>query len=80
LYNPERSTLLIVDRSFDMQTPLSHDYTYQSLVFELAPPKNFCIDPDSKENQNYLNETDFIWSKYKFAHIVELQKMMQKEV
>ena len=27
-----------------------------------------------------MNETDFVWSKYKTADIVEMQKMIEKEV
>jgi len=29
-----RSTILILDRSFDMITPFIHDYNYQSIVFD----------------------------------------------
>lgn len=40
-----RGTLLIVDRSFDLITPLIHDYQYQSTVFDYLPvPENGSLD------------------------------------
>jgi len=87
--------LLILDRSFDIQSPLTFDYTYHSQVFENFEeiPDNFCIDklaqvgpllkqakkkadPNAGSTTNFLNNTDFIWSKYKCAHIVEVHKML----
>jgi hypothetical protein len=33
-FKEPRATLLILDRSFDMTSPLLHDYSYECLVYE----------------------------------------------
>lgn len=40
-----RGTLLILDRTFDLVSPLVHDYYYQSVLFDfLKVPEDCCID------------------------------------
>jgi hypothetical protein len=34
----------------------------------------------SGEESNFLNETDFVWSKYKCANINEVYKMINFEI
>ena len=33
-------------------------------------------DPNAGSTTNFLNNTDFIWSKYKCAHLAEVAKML----
>ena len=81
-YNKDRATLIIVDRGFDFQTVLSNDYSYGTNVFEaLKIPDNYCINEligkNKKEHEKvYLNESDFMWSNYKYTHIAEFKNIM----
>ena len=44
-FREPRGTLVILDRTFDMITPLIHDYQYQSTVFDYLPiPENGSLD------------------------------------
>lgn len=35
LKNKKRATIIIIDRSFDMITPLIHEFTYQAMLNDL---------------------------------------------
>ena len=44
-YRQPRGTLVILDRTFDLITPLIHDYQYQSTVFDYLPvPESGSLD------------------------------------
>lgn len=92
-YRNERATILILDRLFDTQTPLTYDYSYQTQIFEILKnlPPDLCVDDESfmkdiiaqqgaDAPKNYLNETDFFMSKYKSASIQEVAQMFKKEL
>ena len=60
-----------------------------TLVF--GEKKDFCIDEVpfikklkkgnlNQKESSFLDDTDFVWSKYKCAHIIELQKMVHYEI
>lgn len=76
---------MILDRSFDIQATLANDYSYQSLIYEtIENIEHFCLDKvdflKKSEQSNFLNDTDFVWSRYKCSDIVEFQKLISKEV
>jgi len=68
-----RSTLLIVDRLFDIVTPLLHEPTYQSMVYDLLPIEEdqykFKSDADSKETKLNLTDSDPIWQSMRHKPI-----------
>lgn len=55
-FREERATLLILDRTFDMISPLVHDYNYQSVAYDfLDIPEDGCLDkilpPEQSDKQ-----------------------------
>ena len=72
-----RGTLIILDRSQDLFSPLMHDYLYQGLIFDLLEPE------DKKDNEIKcmmngvstkitLDDEDTEWEKNKSKHIAEV--------
>ncbi len=77
-----RGLMLITDRSLDVCTPLLHDYSYESLLFELLMPEEFVVksgDEKAQPRKMELDENDLIWNKYKNCHIAEVFEKMSKE-
>lgn len=82
-----------MDRTFDLVTPLIHDYQYQSAVFEYLPvPESGSLDEVIKpqkskkqrqaasENSHTLDEKDQVWEKYKNMHIAEVLGALNEEI
>ena len=83
LLKKERNTIcLLLDRSFDIITPLLHDYTYRSLIYDFFEVnENNALSIPSEQIVNYkLDEEDFIWSKYKNRHIGEVLKNISDDL
>jgi len=77
-----RGLMLITDRSLDVCTPLLHDYSYESLLFDLLRPEEFVVKSNDEKVQPRkmeLDENDQIWNKYKNCHIAEVFEKMSKE-
>lgn len=73
--NSERKTVcLILDRSFDLATPVLHDYSYRCLVHDFFNlNEENCLSLPSEKIEFYkLDEGDQIWCKYKNTHIGEV--------
>jgi len=80
--NTTRGLMLITDRTLDVCTPLLHDYSYESLLYDLLRPEEFVIKSNDEKVQPRkieLDENDEIWNKYKNAHIAEVFEKMSKE-
>jgi syntaxin-binding protein 1 len=83
---------VILDRTFDLITPLIHDYQYQSAIFEYLPVTEDCtldevIKPQkskqrqaASEKSHKLDEKDEIWQKYKNMHIAEVYGGLNDEI
>lgn len=83
LLKPERKSIcLIVDRSVDLVSPLLHDYSYRSLIYDFFDVDNEGIlNLPSEDIKGYkLDENDVIWNKYKNSHIAEVLKSIQIDV
>ena len=80
-YNEKRGILLILDRTFDITTPLLHDYNYETMVYDLFEVKDQVISiPDNKNvfHKYELDEKDELWMKYKNKHfVVALQELQE---
>lgn len=77
-----RGLMLITDRSLDICTPLLHDYSYESLLYDLLKPEEFIVKSNDEKMQPRkmeLDENDEIWNKYKNCHIAEVFEKMSKE-
>jgi len=77
-----RGLMLITDRTLDICTPLLHDYTYESLLFDLLKQEEFTLkanDDKGFSRKIELDEKDEIWNKYRTAHIAEVFEKISKE-
>mmetsp|Transcript_4591 Transcript_4591/g.16039 ORF Transcript_4591/g.16039 Transcript_4591/m.16039 type:complete len:649 (+) Transcript_4591:162-2108(+) len=70
--------LLIVDRSFDLVAPLIHEWTYESLCYDLIPMQGcvykYCITNNRNEQEEkevLLDEKDKLWVELRYLHIAE---------
>jgi syntaxin-binding protein 1 len=75
-----RGTLLIVDRSFDVMTPLIHEFTYQAMIHDVLAPKlkgneyTFASRNNKGEvgeKKATLDETDVLWPMLRHMHIAD---------
>ena len=62
--------VLLIDRSFDLISPLLHDYNYQSLCYDLLNIKNKRLEVNGKIIK--LSNEDEFWNNYKTKHIAEV--------
>ncbi|KAJ8327543.1 hypothetical protein BDV3_003364 [Batrachochytrium dendrobatidis] len=62
----KRAILIIVDRSFDMMSPLLHEFTYQAMMTDLL-----INESGSAPSYNNLDESDAIWTLIKHWHFAE---------
>jgi syntaxin-binding protein 1 len=76
-YNEKRGVLLILDRTIDVTTPFLHDYTYESLVYDLFKTKD--NELEFKEKKYKLDEKDELWMKYKNKHIADVIETLQND-
>ena len=80
--NVTRGLMLITDRTLDLCTPLLHDYTYESLIYDIIEPEKLVIKTGADKNTTKkveLDETDELWNKYKNSHIAEVFEKVSNE-
>lgn len=98
-FHDPRSTVIIVDRTFDMNSPLMHDYCYEVMLHDLINvSEENNIDPDnfnrnwdivekepkkegivSKQPLIFLGDSDPLWEKYRYLHILDLISKVMKD-
>jgi syntaxin-binding protein 1 len=75
-------TILILDRSYDPVSPLVHDFHYLSMLADLKEMCEFKASySDGQSNSKLLDldESDNIYTKYKYRHIAELMAGVSKD-
>jgi len=77
VFNEKRGVLLIVDRSIDATTPLLHDYSYESILYDFFEINDNLLTFRDKKHK--LEEKDDVWMKFKNKHIAEVLNGLQED-
>ncbi|CCH62401.1 hypothetical protein TBLA_0H01130 [Henningerozyma blattae CBS 6284] len=86
-----RATLIITDRTLDLFSPILHDFTYQSMAYDLVSTINLRNDlytysaesekGDLEEKSSKLMDLyDDIWIELKYQHIMDAHEYLQGKV
>lgn len=75
----DRGQILVLDRSFDVLSPLMHEYTYQCMATDLLDVDDGVISYETTTNrgtkderQAVLNENDALWAELRHSHIAKV--------
>ena len=82
-FNSDRATLLIVDRSFDLVSPLIHEFSYQALLADVIGFEDGKIKWNGVESQDgyaKLDEQDKIWTEFRHLHVAETMESLSNQV
>ncbi|KAL0244951.1 hypothetical protein GEMRC1_009031 [Eukaryota sp. GEM-RC1] len=76
-------TLLIVDRGLDLEAPLIHEFSYQSVLFDLMPTATQCpsfvsFKISNEDRTVYLEDKDEFWETSKFLHVAEVSERLRE--
>jgi syntaxin-binding protein 1 len=73
--------MLLLDRGFDLISPVIHDFFYQSLVNEfndVGEEGEITLANNSK--MAFLNDQDDLWVRFRNKHIAEVHATLNHEV
>eukprot|EP00403_Amphidinium_massartii_P022659 CAMPEP_0178403624 /NCGR_PEP_ID=MMETSP0689_2-20121128/17465_1 /TAXON_ID=160604 /ORGANISM="Amphidinium massartii, Strain CS-259" /LENGTH=649 /DNA_ID=CAMNT_0020024585 /DNA_START=95 /DNA_END=2044 /DNA_ORIENTATION=+ len=77
------TTVLVLDRSFDLAAPLVHEYTYEAAAMDVLDGTVIDVDKWSAkpaEKEALLSDSDAVWEMLKNTHIDEAMARTQAEV
>jgi len=76
--------LLILDRTFDLLSPLLHDYFYESAVydfFEVGEEGDITLSESGpKPKLIVLNDQDELWVRFRNLHIADVNQKINEEI
>lgn len=72
--------MLLLDRTFDLISPVLHDYYYQSLVYDLRDVGDEGELMLTDQKMVFLNDQDDIWVRLRNKHIAEVHATLNTEV
>lgn len=75
--------LLIIDRPFDCTTPLLHDLTFQSMIYDLLEVRNdtFTFDDPSGDQKHFtFDETFPLWAELRHLHIADVNRRLPEAI
>lgn len=78
----DRSTLLLLDRSIDVLSPLMHEFTYQAMVNDLLPIDDDKISykAESVTKDVLLNDNDELWVEFRSRHIADVIQTLSSRI
>lgn len=82
----DRAQILILDRSFDVLSPLMHEYTYQAMVNDLLDVDEGVISYETTTNtkvetkQGVLGENDELWVELRHEHIAKVIEVIKNRM
>ncbi|KAI9189265.1 syntaxin binding protein 1 [Blastocladiella emersonii ATCC 22665] len=79
-----KGTLLVVDRSLDMNAPLLHEFTYQAMAYDLLPLEDgkylYAVKGQDgaadSEKEIPLDDSDSLWVDLRHKHIADTIKSL----
>ena len=82
-----KSTLLILDRKFDIVSPILHEFTFQAMVYDLLDIKNnvYTYEDTNSEGltskkQIILDENNMIWEELRHQFIADVNGLLDKKL
>ncbi|UYV68662.1 STXBP1 [Cordylochernes scorpioides] len=83
-FEKSRSTLIILDRSFDLRSPFLHELTYQAMAYDLLDIENdyYVYERNllGQSQATFLDEQDDYWKELRHEHIASVTQNVTRKL